>query len=228
MVTATPGPLERAMALAAALSGDRELVGLGGATPALAEAVRGAATALAAGSPGATRASVAAELAALVGARAGSAVRASRHLPGLRRLVATLSDVDVQNAGEAKRVLGALSALAGPGLAARLAELSVALLRVAAQGERWAVRLAALGGAKLCDGHINPRLAPALAWVSAALAHDRDALEALAAAWPPDLAAALQRAEAMLAQADDSGAPGRGAGAVEAKARLEEELRRHG
>jgi hypothetical protein len=224
MESVTPGQLERAMAVAAVLAGDHELLGLRGAAPGISEPARAAAGELLAGPREETSRRVAAELTALLGTGGASLPRAARSLFGLRRLVCAVAAPEAP-----PTVPGWLAGLSGEAPAARLVELSVALLRAAAQGERWAVRLTTRGAARLSrDVELNPRLALAVAWIGAALERDRAALEALAASWPGALAEALRRSAAELAPLAADPGSATAAGVAEVRRRLEEELRRHG
>ncbi len=104
--------------------------------------------------------------------------------------------------------------LRGAAVVETFAKLSVTILRAAAEGQRWALRLITRDTTFLSSKYdVGPRIAPALAWVVGAVgAPDLDALRQT---WPDDLA---QAAGDLLEQSRSRG------DAVELRRMLEREV----
>lgn len=218
------------MALAAAFAGDDELIGLDGATRKLATGVASAAAPLLRCQHDERSRRIAAEMSSLVAGPGADRVRdrwpnmptSIRPLVGLKRVV----EVFAVPQWPIAPIPSHLSALTGDELIERLSKLSVTLLAKAAKGERWAVHLTMKGAARLCQASdVNPRLAPAVAWIGAALSGDDEVLETLAESWPATLGRALLDAPTLVGQ---RGGPVAGDEGNELEEKLKQEMSRRG
>ncbi len=225
----------RAMALAAILAGDNQLEALCGARPELLSSVRAAANVVLDGPPAEWPLRVEAEKRSLLAMKSMDALQRRwsaapemlRPLPGLLRLI----QATVMYEESLPRPTGPLSTLCFQEahnereLIEQLGALSVCLIRLASEGERWAVHLVLKGAAKVCEiADISPRLAPAIVWIGAAILNDRDARRAMISSWPQAHGEALSRAVEIF---ERTGNPDR-AEQVECRTSLERELSNNG
>lgn len=180
--------IARAMAISALRAGDTELVALELVGAELAEQVRAAASALISGAGDHVAPCFASELEELrreelIEELDSSATGGScgADLEGLKERWFT----------EARRLV--LSRLSDGDALGTLSRLSVILLKRAAAGESWAIRLMTAGAARLSGWTgVSARLAPAIMWVSCALDLERRRFTQLQEELPPALAPAFE------------------------------------
>lgn len=214
------------MGLCAALARDRALEVLDGAVPELAAAARAAADALLEGPAEGLDRRVSAEVSSLLERTRiqalqrswPSAPSAERLLPGVRHaLLAWLSQH-----GPPSPIPATLAPLAGDAVYRHLTRLSSVVVARAAAGEGWAAFIATLGVRECRD--VNPRLAPAVAWIALAFLDDEASGDGLASVWPLPLAGALERCR----RSPLLGGSRAGESARISRARLDEELEHRG